>query len=63
MKQSEVTNLSEAELNEEVQKQTSAYSDLKMAHTVSPLENPSQLKNIRKTIARLKTEKSKREEK
>lgn len=62
MKQSEVINLSEAELHEEIEKASTSYADLKMAHAVSPLENPSQLKKTRKTVARLKTELSKRQE-
>lgn len=62
MKQSEVKNLSDAELREEIEKSTTSYADLKMAHAVSPLENPSQLKTTRKTVARLKTELSKRQE-
>jgi len=62
MKQSEVKNLTDVELQEEIEKATNAYSELKMTHAVSPLENPSQLKKTRKTIARLKTELSKRQE-
>ncbi len=63
MKQSEVLTLSDAELREEIDKQTVEYADLKMAHAVSPLENPSQLKAVRKSVARLKTELSKRQDK
>lgn len=63
MKQSEVVNLSVAELKEEIEKSEQAYSEMKMTHAVSPLENPSQIKATRKTIARLKTELSKREDK
>lgn len=62
MKQSEVKNLSVVELHEEIAKAQNAFSDLKMTHAVSPLENPSQMKETRKTIARLKTELSKRQE-
>lgn len=62
MEQSEIKNLSISELEEEITKATAAYSELKMTHAVSPLENPSQLKVTRKTIARLKTELSKRQE-
>ena len=32
-----------------------------MAHAVSPLENPIQLRDIRRTVARLATELTKRE--
>ncbi|WP_417885975.1 50S ribosomal protein L29 [Zunongwangia sp.] len=62
MKQSEVKELSVAELQEELDKSRAAYADLKMAHAVSPLENPIQLRSVRRTIARLATELTKREE-
>lgn len=61
MKQSEIIKLTDNELVEEIQKNSGSLADLKMAHAVSPLENPSQLKTIRKTIARLNTELTKRQ--
>ncbi|RMB62792.1 50S ribosomal protein L29 [Dokdonia sinensis] len=61
MKQSEVKGLSVAELQEELVKAKRAYSDLKMAHTISPLENPIQLRGLRRSVARLATELTKRE--
>jgi len=61
MKQSEVKGLSVAELQEEFVKAKRAYSDLKMAHTISPLENPIQLRGLRRSVARLATELTKRE--
>ena len=36
-------------------------STLKMAHAISPLENPIQLRNVRRRVARLATELTKRE--
>ncbi|MAC63187.1 50S ribosomal protein L29 [Christiangramia marina] len=62
MKQSEVKELSVAELQEELGKSRKAYSDLKMAHAVSPLENPIQLRTERRKVARLATELTKREQ-
>ncbi|TBW27442.1 50S ribosomal protein L29 [Gramella sp. KN1008] len=62
MKQSEVKELSVAELQEELDKSRKAYADLKMAHAVSPLENPIQLRAVRRNIARLATELTKREQ-
>ncbi len=62
MKQSEVKEFSVAELQEELGKSRKAYSDLKMAHAVSPLENPIQLRAVRRDIARLATELTKREQ-
>tara|TARA_R100001369_G_scaffold21881_6_gene39870 strand:- start:72521 stop:72712 length:192 start_codon:yes stop_codon:yes gene_type:complete len=62
MKQSEVNKSSVAELQEELGKSRKAYSDLKMAHAVSPLENPIQLRVVRRSIARIATELTKREQ-
>ncbi len=62
MKQSEVKEFSVAELQEELGKSRKAYSDLQMAHAVSPLENPIQLRAVRRTIARLATELNQREQ-
>ena len=53
MKQSEIKELSVAELQEELGRTRKAYSDLKMAHAVSPLENPIQLRTVRRSIARI----------
>jgi large subunit ribosomal protein L29 len=62
MKQSEINQASSAELQEKLAETRQAYSDLKMAHTISPLENPIQLRVHRKTIARIATELTKRDE-
>jgi large subunit ribosomal protein L29 len=62
MKQSEINKASAAELQEKLAETRQAYSDLKMAHTISPLENPIQLRVHRKTIARIATELTKRDE-
>ena len=62
MKQSEITQASTAELQEKLAETMQSYTDLKMAHTISPLENPIQLRSHRKTIARIATELTKRDE-
>ena len=61
MKQSEITQLSVAELQEKLGDTKKSYADLKLAHAVSPLENPIQLRNVRRNVARLATELTKRE--
>jgi len=61
MKQSEIKELSIADLQEKFTGLKKNYTDLKMAHVISPLENPIQLKGMRRTIARLATELTKRE--
>ena len=61
MKQSEINQLSVAELQEKLGETKKSYADLKMAHAISPLENPIQLRNVRRTVARLATELTNRE--
>ncbi len=61
MKQSEIKEASTAELQERLTENRKAFSDLKMAHAITPLENPIQLRVQRRTIARIATELTKRE--
>ena len=56
MKQSEVKELSTAELQGKLGELKKSYTDLKMAHAISPLENPIQLRSVRKSVARVATE-------
>lgn len=56
MKQKEVKELSIDELNEKLVSFQKELSDLKMTHVISPIENPMQIKNLRRTIARINTE-------
>ena len=61
MKQSEIQAMSAQELKEKLAEFSKQYADLKMAHAVTPLENPLQLRSTRKAVARLATELTKRE--
>ena len=61
MKQSEIKELSTAELQEKLSETKKSYTDLKLAHAISPLENPIQLRNVRKSVARIATELTNRE--
>ena len=61
MKQQEVIKLSNDELKEQLIENKKKFNELKMAHAVSPLENPIQIKAIRKSIARIMTELTKRD--
>ncbi|SNR17069.1 MULTISPECIES: 50S ribosomal protein L29 [Tenacibaculum] len=61
MKQSEVKELSTADLQGKLGALKKNYTDLKMAHAITPLENPLQLKTLRRTVARIATELTKRE--
>jgi len=56
MKQSEIKELSTAELQEKIGELRMSYSNLKMTHAITPLENPIELRNMRRTVARLCTE-------
>ena len=62
MKQQEVVKLSNEELNEQLVENKKKYNELKMAHAVSPLENPIQIKALRKSTARIMTELNKRDD-
>ena len=55
MKTSEIEKLSLEDLQDKLAEFQKQLSDLKMNHAVSPLENPLQIKIVRKTVARLLT--------
>ena len=61
MKQSEVISLSTAELQVKLSQVKITYAELKTAHAISPIQNPLQIRTMRRTVARLATELSKRE--
>ena len=55
MKKSEIEKLSLEDLQDKLAEFQKQLSDMKMNHAVSPLENPLQIKTVRKTVARLLT--------
>lgn len=61
MKQQVINELSTAEIVERLVEEKQQLAKLKLNHAVSPIENPNQIKEQRKTIARLNTEIRKRE--
>jgi large subunit ribosomal protein L29 len=61
MKSSEIKELSNQELLEHIDNEKTSLVRMKLNHAISPLENPQKIKESRKTIARLMTEKRKRE--
>ncbi|WP_324065258.1 50S ribosomal protein L29 [Salinivirga sp.] len=61
MKMSEIKELTDQELLERIDDTKNMLTRMKMNHAVSPLENPNQIKNVRKDVARLLTEQSQRE--
>lgn len=60
MKNSEILELSTEELAARLAEERSNLTKLKFAHTVSAIENPSRIAKIKKDIARLNTEITKR---
>ena len=62
MKQKEVIELSVDELNEKLNTFKKELADMKMSHAVSPIENPLQIRNIRRVIARIYTELTRRKQ-
>lgn len=56
MKNEEIRSLSVEELKQQIESAEKAYSKLKFAHAVNPLENPMTLRAMRREIARFKTE-------
>lgn len=54
------TDLTVEELKETITSESTKLQQLKFNHSVSPLENPMQIKESRKVIARMKTELQKR---
>lgn len=61
MKSSEIRELSNQELLEHIDNEKTSLVRMKLNHAISPLENPQKIKESRKTIARLNTEKRRRE--
>ena len=61
MKTKEIKELETKELVERIETEVAKYEQMKFNHTVSPLENHSQIKAARRDIARLKTELRQRE--
>ena len=60
MKAQVLIDMPESELQDFLVSEREKLTRMKMSHAVSPLENPLQLKVIRKTIARAMTEISRR---
>ena len=59
MRQKEISNLNLKEIDAKVIELNEKLFALKMSSHVSELENPIQIRNTRRTIARLKTAKTK----
>ena len=56
MKIAELKNLTTQELQERLATEEQKLAKLKLTHSVSPLDNPMQIRAARKDIARINTE-------
>jgi large subunit ribosomal protein L29 len=63
MKTREIKELSVKELQERLDNDKAILERLKLNHAISPLDNPSQIRDVRKGIARIATELRLRESK
>jgi large subunit ribosomal protein L29 len=61
MKTAEIKKLIDKEIVERLESEKANLAKLKLNHAISPLDNPSQIRETRKTIARLETELRQRE--
>ena len=55
MKIAEINELQTSELQERLDVEEANFHQLKLNHSISPEENPSRIKETRRTIARIKT--------
>jgi len=56
-----LNDMSEADLKAKIQEDEMRLKKLEFAHAISPLENPMSIRDLRKDVARLKTELRKKE--
>ena len=56
MKQAEIKNLSKEDIKVKLVEVRATYNKTKLANRISPVENPIQIRDLRRTIARLETE-------
>ncbi|MFV0546933.1 MAG: 50S ribosomal protein L29 [Bacteroides sp.] len=61
MKIAEIKEMTTTDLVERVEAEVMAYNQMVLNHSISPMENPAQIKHLRRTIARMKTELRQRE--
>ena len=55
MKAKEIREMNLADLNDRIEVESANLQDMKLNHTVSPLEDTSKIKKTRRDIARMKT--------
>ena len=55
MKIAEIRELTTNDLVERIEAEVANYHQLLLNHSISPLDNPAEIKKLRRTIARMKT--------
>ena len=55
MKQKEIMKLSKEDLQDKLVENQKQLEELKMTHSISPLENPLEIKRLRRIVARIRT--------
>jgi large subunit ribosomal protein L29 len=55
MKIKEIVELQDNDLKEKLESEKARYHQMKLNHAITPLENPSQIKLLRRDIARMET--------
>ena len=63
MAENKLADLTVAELQGKIEEGKKSLANYKLNHAVSPLENPTVIRNTRREIARLKTELNSRDSK
>ena len=61
MKIAEIREIATNELAERIEAEVANYNQMVLNHSISPLDNPAQIKKLRRTIARMKAELHQRE--
>lgn len=61
MKIAEIREIATNELAERIEAEVANYNQMVLNHSISPLDNPAQIKKLRRTIARMKAELPQRE--
>ena len=61
MKIAEIREIATNELAERIEAEVANYNQMVLNHSISPLDNPAQIKKLRRTIARVKAELRQRE--
>ena len=61
MKIAEIREIATNDLAERIEAEVANYNQMVLNHSISPLDNPAQIKKLRRTIARMKAELRQRE--